>query len=90
MENTVKNMEKDLQNVRQDLGSLRTENNESLEELRQQTKEEVGKVRKLIDAAVVGGIRIEWVGTICFLIGAVLATAAPELTAWLGYQRGCG
>ena len=90
METAVKNMEEDLQNVRQDLGSLRTENNESLEELRQETTEKVEKVRKLIDDAVVGGIHLEWVGTICFLIGAVLATTAPELTAWLGYQRRCG
>ncbi len=89
LETAVESIEEDLRKAKQALRSIRMENQESLEELRQETKDEVGKVRELIDDAFVGGIHLEWIGTICFLMGAVLATIAPELSAWLGYEGKC-
>ena len=90
LENAVENVEEELGKVGLDLGSVRSESQQSLEELRQETTKEVGNNRRLIDNAVVGGLLLEWVGIIYFLIGTVLATIAPELSALLGYVGQCG
>ncbi len=90
LENAVENVEEELGKVGLDLGSVRSESQQSLEELRQETTKEVGNNRRLIDNAVGGGLLLEWVGIIYFLIGTVLATIAPELSALLGYVGQCG
>ena len=90
LENSLDSFEENLQKVRNDLRDFRTEIQQSLEETYEKIRKELATVENLVNEAVGGGVHIQWVSIIHFLTGVVLATTAPELSAWLGFGGQCG
>ena len=79
----------DLMGTRKSLNTHKSDNKQALKKIEEETRTSVEKVKKLMDDAVVGGIHWEWIGTLYFVIGVGLATAAPEMSVLLGYERQC-
>ena len=79
----------DLMRTRKSLNTHKSDNKQALKKIEEETRTSVEKVEKLMDDAVVGGIHWEWIGTLYFVIGVGLATAAPEMSVLLGYERQC-
>ena len=89
IEDELRAVTDDLMRTRKSLNTHKSDNKQALKKIEEETRTSVEKVKKLMDDAVVGGIHWEWIGTLYFVIGVGLATAAPEMSVLLGYERQC-
>ena len=89
LEGEVKCLRKDIRDVEEGLKRHKEDNRNSLETMRKENSREQESLEGLVDEAIVGRIRLEWVGILHLLVGIVLATTAPEIAIWNGYGEQC-
>ena len=78
-----------MQKTDRNLTDYKAESEKSLNEVRGKIKEGDNRLEQLIDKAFVGGIDLEWVGILYFVVGVVLATASSDISLYLGYAGQC-
>ncbi len=89
LENAVDGLRNNLNEAHVTLSKYKTENKIALEKLRSDTTEELRKIERLINEAIVGEIQLDWIGIFYFVAGTILASGSPELTSLLGHQLRC-
>lgn len=80
LEDDMENIRKDVTTMEETLSEYKSGNEESIEEMRQESTNRFEKLEAIMDETLVGSIPLERVGIWYFLVGVVLATAAPELS----------
>ena len=89
IEDELEVIKDELKRTKKSLNTHKSDNKQALKKIKEETRTSVEKVKRLMDDAVVGGIHWEWIGTLYFVVGVGLATAAPEMSVLLGYERQC-
>lgn len=89
LESEIEDLKRQMQETDRYLREYRAESEKSLDEVREQMREGDNRLERLIDKAFVGGINLEWVGILYFIVGVVLATASSDISLYLGYDGRC-
>ena len=89
LEGEIRNVKQRLRETETSLSNHKAESKGALVEVRQQIDSSHNEIKQLMDEAVVGGINLEWVGIVYFILGIVLATTSPEISYYLGYAELC-
>lgn len=96
LKNRVENLEKNVDNVWDELRELGDETRRSGKEITDALKKESAERRERdnaldekVNEAVGGGLHIELYAIILFVFGIVLASAAPEIATGLGHPSTC-
>ena len=87
LESEIEDLRRHMQKTDRNLTDYKAESEKSLNEVRGKIKEGDNRLEQLIDKAFVGGIDLEWVGILYFVVGVVLATASSDISLYLGACR---
>lgn len=87
LEGEIENVRKELVTMERTFNEYKSGNEKSIEKIRQENNKKFKKFEEVLDKAFIGGIHIERVGIWYFLVGVILATAAPEITILTGYAE---
>ena len=89
LENEIQDIRNHVQDTVRTFGDHKAETKRSLEKMREEMRLGDDKLQQLINDAVVGGIKLEWVGILYFLTGVFLSTASSDIAVYLDFVAQC-
>ena len=84
LESEIEELRQQLAETNRTLGDHKAESKRSSDKIREEMKLGDRNLANLIDEAVVGGISLEWIGILYFIIGIILTTASSDISTHLG------
>ena len=89
LEDEVEELRQHLRKTDRTLSDHKAESKRSFDEVQEEIRLGDNKLEKLIDEAIVGGIGLEWIGILYFIVGITLATGSADISIHLGYAGQC-